>query len=115
VARVPLNATAPQAIAYAIGLLERKEYARVLEELSLPEDLREMKAEGKFETTVKRFEDGWADILLGKLRRAQGRMPRKRADGALLFETAESGVPLRMMDSPIVVVERDGHWYFAAE
>src|SRR4029078_3795084 len=33
----PLNTTAPQTIAYAIGLLERRQYARLLEELALPE------------------------------------------------------------------------------
>ena len=108
----PLNTTAPQTIAYAIGLLERRQYARLLEELALPEDLREMKADGKFDATVTRFENGWGEILLGKLRRAQQRMPHKRADGALLFETMESGVPIRMIDTPVVLVERDGHWFF---
>ena len=48
----PLNATAPQAIAYAIGLLERQQYAQMLEELTWPEDLKRMKAAGKFETVV---------------------------------------------------------------
>jgi hypothetical protein len=81
----------------------------------VPEDLRDMKAEGKFDPTVKRFENGWGEALLGKLRRAQRHRPRKREDGALLFDTYESGVPLRIIDSPIVVVARDGRWYFAAE
>jgi hypothetical protein len=110
----PLNATAPQAIAYAIGLLERQQYAQMLEELTWPEDLQRMKAAGRFETVVARFEGGWGEHLLRKLRVARGRMPRKRADGTLLFETYESGEPLSPMDVPIFMIERDGHWYFTS-
>ena len=97
----------------AIGLLEAHRYRDLLERTTEPHKLEALRSSGRFDVILQRFEGGWGDQLLAKLRDAQAMgHPSVRDDGAIMFDVAGPGVLGSEPIVSIVVGESNGVMFF---
>lgn len=97
----------------AIGLLARREYRDLLIRTTAPHVLERLRAEGRFEAVVQRFEDGWGDRLLAKIEDARWstERPTLREDGAVVFTVSGPQLGAEPIVS-IAIIDIDGTMYF---
>jgi hypothetical protein len=97
------------AIDRAIAMLTARQYRAMLERFIVPVELSEMKRSDRFEQTVAKFESGWGDALLQKLKLARTDLPTLKKDGSIVFRIPGTQGSLT---HPITMVQIDGRWYF---
>lgn len=105
------NATPISALAHGAELLEQGQHRRFLDELFLPSELAVWKQTGRYQGMLEHLEANEGPQVAAMLRRACGRVPRLRGDGALVFDGSEDGKPLTFTGFDVALVSRDGRWY----
>ena len=100
---------AEDALDRAITMLETRQYRAMLERFTIPVELAEMRSSGRIEQMVARFESGWGNVLLQKLKLARSTMPTVNRDGAITYSVPGTQDALT---HPITLVEIAGAWYF---
>jgi hypothetical protein len=99
---------AVEAVDRMIVLLEKKDYRGMLQQFATPQEREEWKKTPRFEEIVSRFEGGWGETLLEKLRAARTHVPDVNDDGSVTFTVPGAQGPLT---HPITMVEIAGSWY----
>ncbi len=100
---------AVEAFDSAIVLLETREYRRMLQQFTVPQELEELQKAGRFEEVVARFEGGWGLTLLQKLKAARTVLPAINEDGTIEFRVPGA---YTQMSAPVTMIEIAGRWYF---
>lgn len=107
----PPSATPISALAHGAELLERGQHQAFLDELFLPSELAVMKQTGRYQGILEHLRGAEGPQVAAMLRRASGRFPRVRGDGALVFDGSEDGKPLTFTSYDVALVSREGRWY----